>query len=65
MKVVPVKVRGEYVTKDPPLVFHEPEWDRLPDNIDGWLDLAFQESDWLTPDNWASSEVRKSIREGS
>jgi hypothetical protein len=65
LKVVPVTARGEYITREPPLTFHEPEWDRTPPTIDGWIDLAVQETDWLTPENWEEHAIRKAIREGS
>ena len=64
LKVIPVTARGEYITRPPSVLFGEPNWGGMPGNIDGWLDLAFQETDWLTPDNWTDHPVRKALRTG-
>jgi hypothetical protein len=69
LKVVSIKARGEYITKKPPVPLDPPDWSRVPDDLDEWLDLVFSEGDWLTTDNWNPREaeehpVRKAIREG-
>ena len=43
LKVIPVTARGEYITRPPSVPFGEPNWADTPREIDGWLDLAFQE----------------------
>ena len=64
LKVIPVTARGEYITRPPAAHFGEPKWEDTPGHITGWLDLAFQETDWLTPDNWEAHPVRKALRTG-
>ena len=64
LKVIPMPTLGEYVTRSPSVVFPEPNWAALPPSIFEWLDAAFPEADWLTPDNWADHPVRKALREG-
>ena len=64
LKVIPVTARGEYITRPPSVPFGEPNWTDTPCDIDGWLDLAFQETDWLTPENWMDHPVRKALRTG-
>jgi hypothetical protein len=64
LKVIAVKERGEYITRPPAIRFGEPKWESTPATIAGWLDLAFQETDWLTPDNWDEHPLRKALRTG-
>jgi hypothetical protein len=56
--------RSEYVTKPPGVEFPEPDWSKVPATIDAWLDMAFSQSDWITPENWADHSLRKLLREG-
>jgi hypothetical protein len=64
LRVTPVVRRSEYVTKPCAVTFPEPDWSKHPPLIDGWLDLAFGPTDWLTPENWTDHPFRKFLREG-
>jgi hypothetical protein len=61
LMVIPDIDRGEYLTKPPEAVFPDPDWGSLPGDIAEWLDLAFTEADWITPENWADHPVHKKL----
>jgi hypothetical protein len=64
LRMVPIPKRSEYVTKPSTAEFPEPDWSKVPPVIDTWLDMAFGQADWITPENWTDHPLRKLLREG-